>query len=49
MFDESLTTTPDMAVLPCVLRRRSGRLTIQVRFGTTTMGLPIGKPILVVS
>jgi len=45
MFHESLTTTTDMAVLPCVLGRRSLRRTIQVRLGTTALRLPGGTAI----
>jgi hypothetical protein len=36
VFQESLTMTTDMDVLPCVLGCRPLRRTIQVRFGTNT-------------
>ncbi len=49
MFHESPTATTDMAVLPCVLRCRPLRRTIQVRLGTNTLRLPGGTPIFVVS
>jgi len=49
MFYESLTTTTDMAVLPCVLGCRPLRRTIQVRLGINTLRVPGGTPILMVS
>jgi hypothetical protein len=49
MFHESLTTTTDMAVLPCVLGCLPLRRTIQVRLGTNTLRLPGGTPIFGVS
>jgi hypothetical protein len=49
MFDESLTKTTDMAVLPCVLGCRPLRRTIQVRLGTNTLRLSGGTPFFVVS
>ena len=48
MLHELLTTTTDMAVLPCVLGCRSLRRTIQVRLGTKTLRLPGDPPIFVV-
>jgi len=49
MFHESLAATTDMAVLPGVLGCRPLRRTVQVRLGTTTLRLPGGTPIFVVS
>jgi len=49
IFHESLAATTDMAVLPGVLGCRPLRRTVQVRLGATTLRLPGGTPIFVVS
>jgi len=49
MFHESVTTTTDIAVLPCVLGCRPLRHTIQVCLGINTLRLPGGTSIFVVS
>jgi hypothetical protein len=49
IFHESLAATTDMAVLPGVLGCRPLRRTVQVRLGTTTLWLPGGTPIFLVS
>jgi len=49
IFHESLAATTDMAVLPGVLGCWPLRRTVQVRLGATTLRLPGGTPIFVVS
>ena len=50
MFNESLTATTNMVVLPCLLGCRPLRRTIQVRLGPNpAVRLPGGTPIFVVS
>ena len=49
IFHELLAATTDMAVLPGVLGCRPLRRTVEVRLGTSTLRLPGGTPILVVS
>ncbi|MEE8620446.1 MAG: hypothetical protein V3T37_00205 [Syntrophobacteria bacterium] len=49
IFHESSATTADIRVLPGVLGCRTLRRTVQVRLGSSTLRLPGGTPIFMVS